>query len=85
MGLARDIAGTVFATVVAHRRAHQVRPELLVLARREVYEILETVVTHRDAGWDVRGRQLRVLGYPVVLDALDEIPAGDLGWLIVGI
>jgi len=83
MGLARDIAGTVFATVVAHRRIHQVRPELLVLARREVYEVLETLVTHRDAGWDVRGRQLRVLGYPVVLDALGEIPDDGLGWLVV--
>jgi hypothetical protein len=85
MGLARDIAGTVFATVVAHRRLHQARPELLVLTRSEIYATLATVVTHRDAGWDIRGRQLRVLGYPVVLDALDEIPAGDPGWLVVAV
>ncbi len=83
MGLARDIAGTVFATVVAHRRMHQVRPELLVLARPEVYETLEMVVSHQDAGWDVRSRQLRVLGFPVILDALNEIPAGGVGWLVV--
>ncbi len=80
--LARTIAGTVFATVVAYRRSHQVRPVLLILARTDVYEALEATVSDQVAGWHVRGRSLLVLGYPVVWDALGELTAAEPGWRV---